>query len=71
MHLKAQMLEEELCRTKAEAEEQVKRIKDEVAKEKNKLEAELAAERIKVKDVENDLKVVIEGKTGVCYNHRT
>ena len=34
MHLKAQMLEEELHRTKAEAEEQMKHMKDEAAKEK-------------------------------------
>ena len=71
MHLKAQMLEEELCRTKAEAEEQVKRVKDEAAKEKKKLEAELAVERIKVKDTESDLKAAIEGKTRVYYNRRT
>ena len=65
------MLEEELCRTKAKAEEQMKRVKDEAAKEKKKLEAELAAAKVKVKDVEDDLKAIVEGKTGVYYNHRT
>ena len=69
MHLKAQMLEEELRRTKAEAEEQMKCVKDEAAKEKKKLEAELAAAKAKVKDVEDDLKAIIEGKTRVGYNH--
>ena len=57
-HLKAQRLEEELRRTKAEAEEQVQRAKDEAAKEKKKLEAELEVEKTKVRDADGLLKAV-------------
>ena len=71
VHLKAQMLEEVLCHTKAKAEEQMERVKDEAVKEEKKLEAELAAAKVKVKDVKDDLKAIIEGKIGICYNHRT
>ena len=49
----------------------MKCVKDEATKEKKKLEAELAAAKAKVKDIEDDLKAVIEGNTRVCYNHRT
>ena len=51
-HLKAQRLEEELQRTKAEAEEQVQCAKDEAAKEKKKLEAELEVKKTKVRDAD-------------------
>ena len=64
-HLKAQKLEEELQRLKAEAAKQVQRAKDEAAKEKKKLEAEVEVEKTKVKDADGLLKSVCEGKTGV------
>ena len=70
MHLKAQKLEEELQRVKAEAEEQVQRAKDDAMKEKKKLEAELEAERTKVKDANELLKSVCEGKNGVYHDRR-
>ena len=63
--LKAQRLEDELRRTKAEAEEQVERAKNEAAKEKKKLEAELDVEKTKVRDADELLKAVCDGKTRV------
>ena len=65
VHLKAQRLKEELQRTKAEAEEQVHRVKDEAAKEKKRLEAELEVEKTKVRDADELLKTICEGKTRV------
>ena len=60
-------MEEELQHVKAEAEEQVQHAKDDAAKEKKKLEAELEA---KVKDTDELLKSVCEGKTGVYHDCR-
>ena len=61
--LKAQKLEEELQRLKAEAAEQVQRAIDEVVKEKKQLEEELKVEKTKVKNNDELLKSVCEGKT--------
>lgn len=48
---------------KAEAAEQVQRVVDEVTKEKEKLQKELEAERVKVKDADDLLRTICDGKT--------
>ena len=63
--LRAQKLEEELQRLKAEAAEQVQRAVDKVVKEKKQLEEELKVEKTKAKDNDELLKSVCEGKTRV------